>query len=138
MLTNIIRDDFFETGVSLDFLYSFFNRSQSAFENEVKLAKMKLQRYYDEHDDDKWLVLCHNNLHRNNIIRNSDDPFDPTKLLFVDFENVGYGFRAWDLASITIDWNITEYIRDINGYQYDRDIKEFLDGKIFKLILKYN
>ena len=105
MLTEIIRDDFFEIGTSIDLLYLMGNNtvtSQFTFDHEVSYATLTLQKYYNEHVDDKWLVLCHNNLHRLNVAINNDGPFDQTQLLLLGFESVGYGFRVWDLIDLMI------------------------------------
>ena len=94
--------------------------SPSTFDYEVDFVTFTLQSYYDNHPDDKWLVFCHNDLHGGKIMRNKDDPFDPTKLVFRDFDIAGYGFRIWDLWYNMANWNI-----DLK----EEDIEDFFDGK---------
>ena len=102
--------------------------SPSTFDGEVNFVTKTLQSYYDGHADDKWLVMCHNDPHGGNIMRNKDDPFDPSKLELLDFDNAGYGFRIWDLLYNMVNWNI-----DYKGADGDtrliKDINDFFDGK---------
>ena len=133
ILVSVIENDWLQTGSSLDKLYELTKMSPSTFDNEVDFVTKTLQSYYDDHADDKWLVMCHNNLHGNKILRNRDDPFDPTKLVLLDYENAGYGFRIWDLLNHMIHWNI--------GYKGDdsrliKDIEDFFDGKIVVILHK--
>ena len=106
ILVSIIEADGFQTGASMDKLYELTSMSSSTFDGEVDFVTETLQSYYDDHADDKWLVMCHNDLHGGSIMRNNDDPFDPTKLVLVDFDNAGYGFRIWDLAYNMFHWDI--------------------------------
>merc|ERR1719394_1551214 len=66
-----------------------------------------------------------------NIMRNKDDPFDPSKLELIDFDNAGYGFRIWDLLYNMVNWNIdykgadgeTRLVKDINDF-FDAYVEE--------------
>ena len=61
-------------------------------------------------------------------MRNKGDPFDPTKLVFLDFDNAGYGFRIWDLLYNIVHWNIE--FKGVDGeQQIIEDINNFFDGK---------
>ena len=128
ILKAIIKGDMFQTGATLDKLYELTDMSPSTFDDEVDFVTKTLQSYYDGHADDKWLVMCHNDPHGGNIMRNKDDPFDPSKLELLDFDNAGYGFRIWDLLYNMVNWNI-----DYKGADGDtrliKDINDFFDGK---------
>ena len=131
ILISIIENDWFQTGASLTKLYRLTNMNPSTLDNEIDFVTKTLQSYYDAHADDKWLVMCHNDPHGGNIMRNKDDPFDPTKLVLLDFDNAGYGFRIWDLLYNIVNWNI-----DYNGIDDSRlikDIEDFFDGKIMTI-----
>ena len=123
-----IENDVFGTGASLEKLYELTQMSSSTLYDEIDFVTRTLQEYYDSHPHDQWLVLCHNNLEGKNIMRNSDDPFDPTTLVLVDFDNAGYGFRIWDLFYNIINWNI-DYSDDDDGARSIEDIDNFFDGK---------
>ena len=103
--------------------------SPSTFDDEVDFVTKTLQSYYDNHADDKWLVMCHNDPHGGNIMRNKDDPFDPTKLELLDFDNAGYGFRIWDLLYNMVNWNI-DYKGADGETRLIKDINDFFDGKM--------
>ena len=112
----------------MDKLYDLTDMSPSTFDNEVDFVTKTLQSYYDNHPDDKWLVMCHNDPHGGNIMRNKDDPFDPTKLVLLDFDNAGYGFRIWDLLYNMVNWNI-DYKGADGETRLIKDIDDFFDGK---------
>ena len=107
--------------------------SPSTFDDEVDFVTKTLQSYYDGHADDKWLVMCHNDPHGGNIMRNKEDPFDPTKLVLLDFDNAGYGFRIWDLLYNMVNWNI-DYKGADGEARLIKDIEDFFDGKMVVLL----
>ena len=128
ILMDLIESDAFGTGASLDKLYELTDMSPSTFHNEIDFVTRTLQEYYDSHTDDKWLVLCHNNAHGGNIMRNADDPFDPTKLVLLDFDDAGYGFRIWDLLYNGVNWNI-DYSDDDGEARAIQDVEDYFNGK---------
>ena len=67
-------------------------------------------------------------------MRNKDDPFDPTKLVLLDFDNAGYGFRIWDLLYNIVNWNI-DFGKDGESRAI-KDIEDFFDGKILVILRK--
>ena len=115
-------------------LYRLTNMSPSTFDDEVDFVTKTLQSYYDDHADDKWLVMCHNDPHGGNIMRNKDDPFDPTKLVLLDFDNAGYGFRIWDLLFNMLNWNIDWGIDGES--RLIKEVEDFLDGLIVNMSRK--
>ena len=128
MLMDWIESDLFGTGASLEKLYTLTEMSSSTWYDEIDFVTRTLQEYYDSRTEDKWLVLCHNNLEGKNIMRNTNDPFDPTTLVLVDFDNAGYGFRIWDLLYNIVNWHI-DYSGDDGETQMIEDIEEFFDGR---------
>ena len=128
ILLGIIKFDWFQTGATLDKLYDLTDMSPSTFDGEVEFVTKTLQSYYDGHADDKWLVMCHNDPHGGNIMRNKGDPFDPEKLVLLDFDNAGYGFRIWDLLYNMVNWNI-DYKGADGEARLIGDVNDFFDGK---------
>ena len=53
------------------------------------------QGYYDENPEIG--VICHNDAHGGNIMRNKDGEVDYDSIILVDFDQAGYGFRMWDI-----------------------------------------
>ena len=53
------------------------------------------QGYYDENPE--IAVICHNDAHGGNIMRNKDGEVDYDSIILVDFDQAGYGFRMWDI-----------------------------------------
>ena len=51
--------------------------------------------YYDENPE--IAVICHNDAHAGNIMRNKDGEVDYDSIILVDFDQAGYGFRMWDI-----------------------------------------
>ena len=50
-----------------------------------------------------------------------EDDFIPNELILIDFDNVGYGFRIFDLLYFISNW----------GYvPTDDDVKVFLESKL--------
>ena len=127
ILMDWIESDVLGTGASLDKLQKLTGMTTSTLYAEHGFVTETLQEYYDSHPEDKWLVLCHNNLEGKNIMRNTNDPFDPTTLVLVDYDNAGYGFRIWDLLYNIVNWHI-DYSDD-DGTRVVQDIEDFFDGK---------
>ena len=115
-------------------LYRLTNMSPSTFDDEVDFVTKTLQSYYDDHADDKWLVMCHNDPHGGHIMRNKDDPFDPTKLVLHDYDDAGYGFRIWDLLFNMVNWNIDWGIDGES--RLIKEVEDFLDGLIVNMSRK--
>ena len=134
ILVSVIENDWLQTGSSLDKLYELTKMSPSTFDNEVDFVTKTLQSYYDDHADDKWLVMCHNDPHGGNIMRNKDDPFDPTKLVLHDYDDAGYGFRIWDLLFNMVNWNIDWGIDGES--RLIKEVEDFLDGLIVNMSRK--
>ena len=45
--------------------------------------------------------MCHNDLHNGNVMIKEEGDMD---LIFVDYDNAGYGYRAWDLLYNILSW----------------------------------
>ena len=44
--------------------------------------------------------MCHNNFWFGNVLINSEGEMDPAELVFVNYDDAGYGYRAFDLKNI--------------------------------------
>ena len=90
-----------------------------------------MQDYYGDNED--AIVMCHNDLHPGNMMVNKEGNFDPTQLVFVDYDNAGYGYRAFDLIYNMMNWPfekdpeaqyrwyntfLTDYVDDATGHSY--------------------
>ena len=50
--------------------------------------------------------MCHNNLWFGNVLINSEGEMDPAELVFDNYDDAGYGYRAFDLIYNMLDWPI--------------------------------
>ena len=48
--------------------------------------------------------MCHNDVHPGNVMINKEGDFDPAQLVFIDYDNAGYGYRAFDLIYNMMNW----------------------------------
>ena len=64
------------------------------------------QDYYGDSED--AVVMCHNDLHPGNVMINKAGEMDPAELVFIDYDNAGYGYRAFDLIYNMLSWPFGE------------------------------
>ena len=107
-----------------DLIYKTVKMNKRDFWSEVKLVESILHKYYTENPE--TAVICHNDPHRNNIMSNREGDFDPDSLILIDFDQAGYGFRAFDLLYNIFNWNHIPSVEDEIA---------FIDGKSFALKL---
>jgi len=105
---------------SYDDLYEWSNITKRGFEDEIDFVHDTLQEYYDENPmfagNQNKGALCHNDPHRGNIMIGKD--YDPETLILVDYDNVAYGYRIFDLLYFTANMN----------YNWtDGDVEEMLE-----------
>jgi len=105
-----------ETGWSgtPDDVYRLLRMNSTVFDQEVKFSQQILQNYYDSNP--YKAVICHNDLHRGNIMYNKEGKFDPDQLILVDYDNAAYGFRAWDLLYNIANWEVSYTQNNLDQY----------------------
>lgn len=69
--------------------------TEEQFMEEILFTERTLQGYYDANPE--RAVICHNDAHSGNIMRNTDGDLDPDMVILVDYDQAGYGFRMWDI-----------------------------------------
>jgi len=62
---------------------------------EIDFTEKTLQTYYDANPE--RAVICHNDVHQGNVMRNKDGELQLDSIILVDFDQAGYGFRMWDI-----------------------------------------
>lgn len=93
-----------------DLIYKTVKMNKRDFWSEVKLVESILHKYYTENPE--TAVICHNDPHRKNIMSNREGDFDPDSLILIDFDQAGYGFRAFDLLYNIFNWNHIPSVED--------------------------
>ena len=85
---------------------------------EIDFTEKTLQIYYDENPE--RAVICHNDVHLGNVMRNKDGELQLDSIILVDFDKAGYGFRMWD---------IMHFLSNIGEMPTDEIINESLQGR---------
>ena len=66
------------------------------------------------------VVICHNDVHQGNVMRNKDGELQLDSIILVDFDQAGYGFRVWI---------IMYFLSNLGEMPSDEIINESLQGK---------
>ena len=82
---------------SLSDLYSVASKTllKEQLQEEINFTERTLQSYYDQNPE--RAVICHNDVHQGNVMRNKDGEIQLDSIILVDFDQAGYGFRMWDI-----------------------------------------
>ena len=82
---------------SISGLYSVTLRTlfKEQLQEEINFTERTLQSYYNENPE--RAVICHNDVHQGNVMRNKDGEIQLDSIILVDFDQAGYGFRMWDI-----------------------------------------
>ena len=85
---------------------------------EIDFTEKTLQTYYDANPE--RAVICHNDVHLGNVMRNKDGELLLDSIILVDFDQAGYGFRMWD---------IIYFLSNLGEMPSDEIVNESLQGK---------
>ena len=85
---------------------------------EIDFTEKTLQTYYDANPE--RAVICHNDVHQGNVMRNKDGELQLDSIILVDFDKAGYGFRMWD---------IMHFLSNIGEMPTDEIINESFQGR---------
>ena len=122
---------------SPELIYETVKMNKRDFWTEVKLVEKILQSYYTENPE--TAVICHNDPHMKNIMVNKEGDFDPASLMLIDYDQAGYGFRAFDLLYNIFNWNYLPNDDDeltfINGTVWVVSVLLFLISFQLKIML---
>ena len=85
---------------------------------EIDFTEKTLQTYYDANPE--RAVICHNDVHQGNVMRNKDGELQLDSIILVDFDQAGYGFRMWD---------IMYFLSNLGEMPSDEIVNESLQGR---------
>ena len=101
---------------------SHFNNLTTLFteqlQAEIDFTEEILQTYYDANPE--RAVICHNDVHQGNVMRNKDGELQLDSIILVDFDQAGYGFRMWD---------ILYFLSNLGVMPTDEIVNESLQGR---------
>lgn len=84
-----------ETYGDPDAFYAKLGWTKEQLQAEIDFTEKTLQTYYDANPE--RAVICHNDVHQGNVMRNKDGEVQLDSIILVDFDQAGYGFRMWDI-----------------------------------------
>ena len=85
---------------------------------EIDFTEKTLQGYYDANPE--RAVICHNDVHLGNVMRNKDGELLLDSIILVDYDQAGYGFRMWD---------IMYFLSNLGEMPSDEIVNESLQGR---------
>jgi len=85
-------------------VYDAFGLTKDQYWEEVKFTEETLQTYFDTNPETP--ILCHNDIHTGNVMRNTEGVLNPDEVILVDFDQTHYGFRMWDILYFLTNWDV--------------------------------
>ena len=113
-VTCMVFSSHFEWGLSQFRMTQFTEQLQA----EIDFTEKTLQTYYDANPE--RAVICHNDVHQGNVMRNKDGELQLDSIILVDFDQAGYGFRMWD---------ILYFLSNLGEMPSDEIVNESLQGR---------
>ena len=113
-VTWVVLSSHFEWGLSQFRMTQFTEQLQA----EIDFTEKTLQTYYDANPE--RAVICHNDVHQGNVMRNKDGELQLDSIILVDFDQAGYGFRMWD---------IMYFLSNLGEMPSDEIVNESLQGR---------
>ena len=113
-VTWVVLSSHFEWRLSQFRMTQFTEQLQA----EIDFTEKTLQTYYDANPE--RAVICHNDVHQGNVMRNKDGELQLDSIILVDFDQAGYGFRMWD---------ILYFLSNLGEMPSDEIVNESLQGR---------
>jgi len=103
--------------------------TEEQFWEEVKFVEKLHQGYYDQNPETP--VMCHNDIHGGNVMRNREGELNPDEIILVDFDAAQYGYRMWDI----VEWII--FSPGHNFLYFSENLARLSEEKINQILLDY-
>ena len=75
-------------------------------------------------------MICHNDIHRGNVMRNRDGELDPEEVILVDFDAAEYGYRqgspSFGLMSFGPNFGHLKILDKLERKRHDKNVGYFI------------